>query len=144
MGIKLRVVQIAACSVVLLLIGCAYGGNSIRLASGKSVDVVRVEYHAFQRYGGYPAQYSLTIRYKTALPLESGKLKSEVSDVWKYFTPAINGRHWDSVTIEPMTFGFIPSYRSLAFVYRRTSTGWSDPWLSPPTEPAWGVGTLPQ
>lgn len=144
MSIKLRVVQIAACSVVLLLIGCAYGGNSIRLASGKSVDVVRVEYHAFQRYGGYPAQYSLTIRYKTALPLESGKLKSEVSDVWKYFTPAINGRHWDSVTIEPMTFGFIPSYRSLAFVYRRTSTGWSDPWLSPPTEPAWGVGTLPQ
>jgi hypothetical protein len=144
LNFQLRALWFASCAAVLVLIGCASGGNTIKLASGKSVEVVRVEYHAYQRYGGYPIQYSLTIRYKTALPLESSKLKSEVTDVWKYFTPMIDRRHWDTVTIEPMTFGFIPSWRSLAYQYRKTSDGWSDPWRSPPTEPAWGVGTIPQ
>jgi hypothetical protein len=142
---KRRVPRISVCAIVLALCGCASGADSIKLASGKSVDVVRVGYQAFQEFGGHPVEYTLTIRYKTTLPLKSDELKSEVTDVWKYFTPVINRQRWDTVKIEPMTFGFMNvSWRGLALVYRRTAVGWTDPWQSPPTEPDWGFGTIPQ
>jgi hypothetical protein len=140
-----RSAQLTVYAIALLLIGCASGGNSIKLASGQSVEVVRVGYQVFQQYGGYPAQYTLTIRYKTTLPLEASKLKSEVTDVWKYFVPVINRRHWDRVKIEPMTFGFMMmSWQCLPFVYRKTAEGWSDPFQSPPIGPEFGMGTIPQ
>jgi hypothetical protein len=149
MGRKRAVTGVAFCALctiyVVAALGCARGGQTIQLRSGKSVDDVNVRFHASQQYGGYPPQYSLTIRYKTQSPLESDQLRPEVTEVWNYFSPVINRRPWSTVTIEPMTFGLLGiSWKGLAFVYHRTASGWTDPWVSPPTQPAFGIGDPPQ
>jgi len=119
--------QAAICALALALAACSQFREPIKLASGKTVDVVGLHWQVLVSTG-QPTHHIYTITYVTKLPLNPDKLRPEADEVWRYYQPSV-GAGYDIVVIEAITEpsgGFIKQYRSYRFMHERTTSGWRE------------------